>query len=621
MAPAAAQDGAYTMPAPDDLPRGPLRLFPLPGTGAGAEADDGPAAKAAPEAPREVREGIVAIDDLGAVSAEAAGLLDPADSGLPADLWQGSEHTVIARALASLPVSAPSRSRSDLARRLLLATAAPPAAADSATAAGTPAAKADLLTLRLDRLLAMGATAEARALADAVSPDARPGAAAEPLRRTVADAWLVDNRLDEACAVIADGLTRFDGIYWQKASTFCDLVQGRPQAASLRLAMLREQGLNDEAFQWAAEQLAGLRVLSLNGLSHATPLTVAMMRETGRPYPAGTLVDPQPWLLRAVALGDKTDTETRLRTAEQAFLAGALDRDGLTALYDGLTFSDAAFATPLPEVAGRTGVRANALLWQMARRQPVPVAQAEVIAVALEAAETNRQGLLAAYLYAPVIAAMPRTPDLMWFVPVAGRALYGAGRPEEARSWFRLAAEAAATSSEAAQAADALWPLDRIATESTRDRWPPRRLAAWRQTLDQRAGESGEPAAQRRSRLESLVLSLFQATGDRVTAADWAPLFDTAPAADWAPLFDTAPAAGGAGGAGASLPAWHAVTEATDALRVGESALLALMILGDAPPDEVSGAALSRAVESLRLVGLEDPARRIAAESAVAAGL
>lgn len=586
-------DGEWLTPAPvaAEAPSGPIRLFPDPG----AEGQEAP-----PEdAPREVRDGILAIDSLDAVSAEAAGLLDPGAGGLPLDMWQGSERAVIAQALRALPVTSGAPARNALARRLLLTAAPPPEA-------GAGAETADLLELRLDRLLALGATAQVRDLVAAVSPDARPGAQAEPLRRAEANAWLIDNRTDEACAIVEDGLSRFDPVWWQKAATFCQLAKGNIQAANLQLSMLREQGVDDAAFLWAAEQLAGLRVLSLHGLSDPSPLTIAMIRATGRPYPAGTLVDPEPWLARAVALGDRTDMDLRLQAAEGAYLAGAFSREALTALYEQVDFPQDAFAQPLSEVVSEPGVRTNALLWQMAAGQTVPAAKVEVIAAALEVAADRGRPLLGAHLYAPQIAALPTATEFLWFAGPAARALYAAGDAEGGRAWFRLAAEAAPTSATAALAADAVWPLDRIAFETASDRWPARRLDAWRRGATEAAEDAdGADAADRPARLEARLLSLFQATGDRVRAADWAPLFGR-------PSHD---------GAVPAAPAWHAITDATDNLRLGETVLLGLLILNDAAPGAESDAALYRVVESLRLVGLEDTARRIALESAVAAGL
>lgn len=594
VAQSAYDDGGWGRPLPvEDVSSGPIRLFP-PSAGDGDGAAD---AETLPEVmPREVRDGILAIDSLGAVSAEATGLLDPGAGGLPLDMWQGSDRLVITQGMAALPVSGASPARHDLSRRLLL-TAAPPPEGE--------AGGIDLLGLRAERLLALGATEDVRRLIAAVNPEALSGAEVEPLRRAEANALFIDNRIEEACTVVEGGLTRFEAVWWQKASAFCQLVAGNLQAANLQLSMLREQGVEDAPFLWAAEQLAGLRVLSLNGLPDPTPLTIAMMRATGRPYPAGTLVDPAPWLLRAVALGGDTDIDTRLQAAEQAYLAGAFSRDDLAALYAQVSFPKDAFARALDDIVADGGGRSHALLWQMAGQQTVPAAQAEVIAAGLRASAARDKGLLGAHFYAPLIRDLPVTAEFLWFAEGAARALYATGDFSGGRQWFRLAAEAAPTNADAAAAADRLWGLDRIAFETVSDRWPERRLSAWRQAVAEAGAAETEPAARRLARLEARLLSLFQATGDRVRASDWAALFGRLPQDGVVP----------------PTPAWHAVTDATDALRIGETVLLSLLILGDSAPGRVSDAGLYRAVESLRLVGLEEAARRIAVEGAVAAGL
>lgn len=227
---------------------------------------------------------------------------------------------------------------------------------------------------------------------------------------------------------------------------------------------------------------------------------------------------------------------------------------------------------------------------------------------AMELAE--RVGLHAALagLYAPLIERMAPAADMMWFAETAGRTLFRAGRFDSAIEWYEAAANTAATDAEARRAADRLWPLYRLAIESMSDRWPEARMEAWRTLMTTRAetASGNEPTTRRVARQQARLLSLLQATGDRVEVADWAPL--------WAALPD-------AGGFVPQSPVWHAVSSAADQLRVGETVLLSLMLQGDAAPADVSDAALHRAVETLRAVGLENAARRIAVEAAIAAGL
>ncbi len=598
-APAAAQQGWGQQ-------EGPIRLIPpraeSPGEAPAPDwrlrdeppRDTGPTHRA-PRLPREVVSGIQASDSLDAVSIDASGVLDASLGGLPVDMWNGSSRDVIARALDVLPVVAPSPVRQGLARTLLLTVASPP----SGSGPG-------LIDLRAERLVALGATPDALRLVDAVPEDR----ITETLARVRIEALMVEGRLDEACAAAEAGIARWDAPVWQKVQAFCALRADRREQANLAVTMLREQGIDDPAFLWAAEQLSGLRGPAPSDIGRPTPLVVAMLLATGRTLPASLLDAPEPWVLRAVALSDSAAAkpDVRVPAGERAALHGAFSADDLAALYRAQGFPDDAFAEPLADIVAAPTPLTGALLFQLAERQTVPAALAEVVVRAMDLAE--RVGLHAATagLYAPLIERLAPAADLMWFAETAGRTLFRAGRFDSAAEWYEAAASAAAVDSEARQAADGLWPLYRLAVESMSDRWPEARMKAWRTLMTARAetASGNEPTTRRVARQQARLLSLLQATGDRVEVADWAPL--------WAALPD-------AGGFVPQAPVWHAVSSAADQLRVGETVLLGLMVQGDTAPADVSDAALHRAVESLRVVGLEDAARRIAVEAAIASGL
>ncbi len=72
-------------------------------------------------------------------------------------------------------------------------------------------------------------------------------------------------------------------------------------------------------------------------------------------------------------------------------------------------------APSLPEGAAR------ALLFQVARSQSQPSIRAEVIKVALDRATEGGQFLMAARLYATLMAEIAPAADLLWFAADAGR--------------------------------------------------------------------------------------------------------------------------------------------------------------------------------------------------------
>lgn len=592
------------MPSAFAQSEGPIRLVPV--DPARPEATEGftPRSGTAPSRegrpapmPREIGNGILAVDDLGAVSPDAAGVIDAGMGGLPVDMWADSRRAVVAEALNALPVAAPSPARQGLARRLLLTVAAPPSGPGPA-----------LIDLRVDRLVALGATEDALRLIAAVPADAH----GEAVAKAQVEALLVENRLDDACSAAEQGLTRWDAPFWQKAQVFCALRAERREQANLNLTMLREQGVDDPAFVWAAETLSGLRAPTPGDIGRPTPLTLAMMIATGRSLPGSLLDSPEPWVLRALALAPddaaSVPADVRLPAAERAVGMGALNGRALADLYRAQTFAEDAFAQPLADIVDAPEPQTGALLFQLAERQSVPAALAEVVVRAMDLARRTGTEAAAAAVYAPLIERLEPTADILWFAETAGRALYRAGRFDSAAEWYQAAATAAPANADARQAADALWPLYRLAVEAVSDRWPEARMTAWR-TLTASRSESApgnEPPQRRAARLRGRLLSLLQATGDRVEVEDWAALWAALPPGD---------------GFVPSASVWHAVGRASDQLRVGETVVLGLMAQGDAAPADLSDAALYRAVESLRLVGLEEPARRIAVEAAIASGL
>jgi hypothetical protein len=66
---------------------------------------------------------------------------------------------------------------------------------------------------------------------------------------------------------------------------------------------------------------------------------------------------------------------------------------------------------------------------------------------------------------------------------------------------------------------------------------------------------------------------------------------------------------------------WRSLANAADQVNVGETILLSLLTLGQAGPTQVDPTVLRQVVSSLQAIGLDDEARALALEAAVAAGL
>lgn len=594
---------------------GPIQLFP---GAVGSSADPAPVTKEVQAGPGAVtpavstqpftvtspppaatgRDGIV-VTDVVALSPDAVGTLSTKTGGLQQDMWTGTSRTAAVRLLSALPVTALSPARQEIAARLLLSAAQPPAGAGQPT----------LLELRLSALLTMGQTEAVRTLAKGITGPGRT----EAVERAVVDSLLIDGRLDEACKAVEGGLAAYPGSYWQKASAFCLYRSGRTEQANIQVTLLREDKVDDPAFLWAAEQMSGLKGPALSGFQKPSPLTVAMIRETGRPYPNGTLTDAAPWMTRAIVLGTKTDPSVRFSAGQMAVAGGSLSAAELVALYTSTGFNDADYARPVTDLVNDGSGKAAAVMYQMVLRQTAPAQKAEWIARAMDQAVRTGQEMVVAQVYAPLVRDLQPDPSLTGFLPVAVRILLGAGLTEDAQRWVRLGQDLAGRGDASAAAQlDSVWLLRRLAVPSGLSHWSPQEYENWRaamtRSVETRLMLKGSkvPTTQMADRLQARGIALLQATGEAVSADDWALLWG-GPAVDEA----KAPSAARS----------SALSAAVLNKRLAEGVALSLLVQDTAPTAQVSDVAVAQAVESLRRLGQDPLSRRLAIEAALSAGL
>ncbi len=567
--------------------------------------------------------GILARESLGPSNPDGLGLLDPGHGGLPATLWANTDRREVLALLAALPMTGNSPARLALARRLLLTSAPPPLLAD-----GKPqppdAVTSSLLLVRLSRLLRMGATAEVRALLEALPP----AAITEDMQRVLQDSYLIDNDTDRACALASAVNRQTTDPYWLKSLVFCDLLAGKRDKAALEISLLRETRDDDPVFTWASEQLAGSRSVTLAGFDNPQPLTMAMVRATKTTsalgYPAGTLVDAQPWVLRAAAKTKATSTpaerEAVLIASLTAARNGGLSVPELATVLAAVTLPPPAAGKPLEPAktasdwAARPSPMGDAMLWQMANATTAPAQRAEVIVRALESANRQNWGLVAARLYAPLIQTVAPDPTLVGVAEPLTRAVLVAGNLSAAQAWYAMV-EADQTA-KGQESKLALWPLLRL-VGAAKDgatggkALAPEKLLAWQTQVRARLaldgeGDTHEPPNRRVKRLHTRLLSLLTALGEPVSLEEWSPLWlDPTGDAGFVP----------------SASRWQGERLASRNQQSGATVALALMMLAGAEPGEESAMTVSSAIEGLMRVGLEAEARQIALEAAVAAGL
>jgi len=580
----------------------PIRLTPppqaAPPIGAPPQTP-GTGATSAPRAPERVDPSHIDVGQPAPLDLDAVGLIDAAHGGLEPTIWDGSERAAIDRLLAALPVPMKSSAARTLTRRVLVTIAASPRdgarpSADKSLAGSTFAG------LRAERLLAMGDIRGAVDLARAIPTRDLDANAA----RVLLDAHLLANETDAACALTRGQVGRLSDVYWQKSQIFCLALAGERARAELGLNLLREQNAEDPTF---VRLLLAIGTTTRERIAHSgelTPLRLAMLRAARQPIPPDivkpdTVRQATASVLAAIAQNEDAPLDARLVAAEHAVMLGALPADWLAQLYDKVVFNPGQIANAVSFAESDRGPRGRAVLHRVAKQQTIVVARAQALqkmwAVARDA------GVYPAAVRAslPLLRAITPASEVAWFAGDAARGLLLAGDRDGARTWFNFVLSQRAPVPETATTADLLWPLMRFAGDDASGPADPARLEAWRRAIEKRPRE----VAERQRAMLAVLLSALDERQDAGTVLG--------PAAEikarWVEMPD--------------LAIWIALgaPDATD--RVGETALLALVALGE---DGVAGGnpyVEGAAIAALHRVGLEADARALALEAAIAAGL
>ena len=201
-----------------------------------------------------------------------AGLLRPISSVLLC---------LIQRLIGGIPAEIRSIVMRSLAERLLLTAAALPPA-DAPPGKAETEAEASILSLRAERLMAMGLIDEARALILA-----SPMRSRDPdLVRLNVEALLLANDLGGACSTARRDAGRQLSTYWQRVAIFCQLVAGDKDGAQLGASVLADTpDFDDKAFLSIVDAMAESRPVRLESLPSPTALHLAMLRSANAPLP------------------------------------------------------------------------------------------------------------------------------------------------------------------------------------------------------------------------------------------------------------------------------------------------------------------------------------------------
>jgi len=567
-------------PAPASAQVGqPVQLVPqtTPDYGGAPLAPEGTTATGQPAPPQGFE-----IAPLEAVGTDYAGTLEPDQGGFGIDMWRGTDRVRVERLLPLLkPTVSPILA--ELTRRLVLSNAAAPAGKGSG---------AGLLPLRARLLADMGLAEDAVALVKLLPADERDAVSA---RLLVELSWRAGDP-EGGCAVVEESVPRVQvDAFWQQATIFCQLRAGRSSEAMLGLDLLREQGEGDEAFFALAEALGGARDVKVPPLPVVTPLHLTMAHAAGVPLPGVAIREPPPLMLALTAESPDAPVEQRLTAAETAAAAGVLSAQHLAAAYTAVPEEPGILDTALdlPDVGSTPATRA--ILYQAALRAGLPQQRAQFIQKALETDTLDGNYWARLQIYLPLLADISPAPELSWFAADAARHLYAGGKLREAGAWLALIQQGQQFDPDVAAALPQL------------------------QSLDYLAGNAGvAPGADPQSMMPKLppadprterVRALFNAMEEPLETSSGEPqiaLVTNVPA----PAMPQQ-----------NVNLWLDLGEAAAKNRIGEIVLLSLVGLNATGLADAEPEWLARVVTSLRGVGLEEEARRLAVEAAIANGI
>lgn len=536
-----------------------------------------PAAETAPQLPEETVADSLEMDALPALDTGRVGTIGEMTGGFSRDLWQNSDGAFIASLMGML--GSGTERVPDLARRLLLTTADPPADAVD-----------DWLAMRIETLIALGLTGDAADLMQRAGRRALQGAG----NRGKIDVLLLAGDGEEACQEVRTQLDEDDDPYLATALVFCQRLEGADAAAELSLSVLQDAGVDiDPRYLVLDRALATSTPVDLVTLGNVTPLMFAMALAGAAEVSAGFLDHASLPILRAIAGRAGLPAALRLAAAERATARGFMAPADLASLYLEAGPSTDTQADPLirarmfQELEGAALAEDRAKLIasfvQLGARAPEPwVFRAVAMAAATE------------------VAALAPGNELGWFSTQAVLTLLAAGAAEDAAGWWPLIEQRALLDHAAAAEAAVFWPLlrlwmgDDLFDDGTA-------MHTWWRTV---VGVAPERAR----RLGELYLVLLAALGDRIAE----PI-----------LHDVLLATSGdrhlvpresAGDAGLVV----ALSAASRDGRLGEALLLSTILLASQDPSRVDVRSAAVVIGALKSLGLEREARLLALEVAFA---
>jgi hypothetical protein len=419
-------------PDPDATPIGqPNRPRPLqpedqidqgqPDQGAGMNGGGTTTQTLGPVSP-VVKQSKVTVSQLGTAEGQAVGLLDETNGGMSTQMWSGADRAQLEDQLSKIPIVTTDPVLRELSRRLLLTRADPPSGNSHHA----------LITIRLKRLLEGGLIDEAGELASQAAVPQDP-----EFDRVQAEALLYAQRPD-VCSDKTKARFSEDDTFWLELRTYCFVASGDQPSADLTSSVIEAQGTNDTGFSTLMDDVQNSQALPVGQIQHPTAVDIYLMRKIGLPVTPAVASQLGTAANVIAALDPKNSPIERLSAADHIVRTGALGASELESIADAQVFSDAQKSDALGRGA-MPFLQRQALIRQADALETRPAAKLSLLTRADPTMNEEGSFHVFAELQAPKFASALPSPTAKPGAWIAGRALIAGGAPQAAAAWLSAA--------------------------------------------------------------------------------------------------------------------------------------------------------------------------------------
>ena len=371
------------------------------------------------------------------------------------NFWKGISQESAVRLITSIPNRLRSSAANNLARRILLM---------NFHSDYNSEVSINLLSLRLEKLISMGAIQDASLILEQLTNDSVKEALIEKKVRVK----LLTSNLSGACQIARESETGLVSEFGQKLTVFCQLLNMEYEGARRGLELLSEQNVaaDEIFFELSNSIISGkppaLEVLNLPG--NANALNLAMFRVVGAKVPNWFAKSESPSLLKAVATTPDASRETRLMATRRAAKWGAISPEEMANVYVELGITDDEIVEVLLEPENASAGLRLAVIYLASISDDMAISRAEGLQQMWHLAKEYNEWQLAVKLTSLKLKLIKPSSSLLWFASDAISANLAVGQFSQALEWFREISTVVNSDPDADVIYTKMWPSLRLAS-------------------------------------------------------------------------------------------------------------------------------------------------------------